>query len=163
MTKLEETVKYLSKNRYLVKHNDYYILTAKFNEAISGKDYGIVSCKSPQVKEPKDAEPNTDWTLVYATFILETVPVHSRGKEGPYQVNLYSKPGEQAFRKVIENGELTIAELAKRVRIYYMSDSGKYKVKIETFFVKELWRNVVITPEKSTRSEDGYTFSQPNL
>lgn len=160
---VQEHVVWLSKNGYVVKHKDFYLFTAKFNLAISGKDEGIVSCKTPRMRELSVAD-SVNWVLKFQLLIMEAgIPKYSSdGKGQSYQINGATKPGRELFQKVIESGELPYFTLRDRMKDYYHQNNGKYRVKVETYFEKEMWRDSG-TVDKKTRSNDGITITEPNL
>lgn len=158
---VQEHAVWLSRNGYTVKHKDFYLFTAKFNQAMSGKDEGIVSCKAPQMKAVQAGIKQVDWVKGFQDFIISArIPKYSSGKDGTYQVNGATKVGRELFQQALK--EIELVDLRIRMSEYYSQNNGKYRVKVETYFEKEMWRDTG-TAGKCTRSNDGATFSEPNL
>lgn len=159
---VQEHAAWLSKNGYLVKHQGGYIFTHKFNQAMYNRDEGIVSCKTPKMKEVLVDVVQVNWIKIFQDLIISAeVPKYSSDSKGQsYQINGATKPGREAFRDALLETDIT--NLRARMKDYYSQNNGKYRVKVETYFEKEMWRNAG-TVDKVTRSDDGTTITKPNL
>jgi hypothetical protein len=152
---LQECVKYLTENGYLVGMNNMPYLTRKFYKDLVDKDIGLSVVERPQVQileaaikprktvhvrgEDVDAA-KVNWSLLYSQFIIEAeIPrMGYSGRGSAYQLNLSTKPGKEAFKKVLLEGE-SYDSLLKKAKQYYTNT--QMPVKIENFLVKEIWRN----------------------
>jgi len=139
---LKEVVSWLAEEGYLVMHKNMYLLTAKFNREMTGKDIGIQVIDKPKVQQ---VEPKVDWVGMYQKLIIESgMPrMSDNGRGGQYQINAATKPGREAFKKAIQSGT-TYETLLERIKNYY-GETKSYLVKIEKFFVDEMWRNQTTT------------------
>jgi len=164
MITLKEAVQYMSDNGYLLKQKERYLLTSKFNKEMLGLDIGVTVVKREDivVKELTDPPKPIDWISEYQNFIIEAkVPRYSTNNKGePYETSRATKPGRDAFKKAME--KVSKADLIKAVQAYYAAGRGRYRVKIETFFVDEHWLSI-IQDNSDTRSHDGNTITIPNL
>lgn len=153
---IQECAKYMSANGYLAQLNGTPYLTSKFYKDVVALDIGLVivgrndiTVKEPGVKMKKPVtirggviteDKDVPWTTLYTQFIMEAeIPrVAYTGRGGSYQVNLSTKPGREAFRRAMLEGESYDSLLEKAKRYY---SSTQMPVKVENFFEKELWRN----------------------
>ena len=134
---LRKCIDSLAKDNYIVEHKGRYLFTSKFNKEISGLEIGIQTIENPVVKE---AEKKPNYLMEYLDLIDKAVPRTSdNGRGALYQINLATAPGRKAYIKAREEGE-TFESLLAATKAYY-SQSKSFLVKVEKFFVDELWRN----------------------
>lgn len=164
MTDLKEIVKYLIQNGYLIVQKERYLLTAKFNREMLGVDTGVQVLERAEVTVKEEPPVPIDWVAEYQNFIMEAkVPKYSSNAKGePYEINRATKPGRDAYKKAITAGYKK-EQLLLAVSQYYKEGNGRFRVKIETWFVDEHWRSMVTAPNNNTRSLDGTTITVPKL
>lgn len=153
---LKDCVKFLTDNGYLFGMNNLPYLSRKFYKEVVDKDIGldIVERRQTEVIEsmmkPKQLVVLPDgkltdvkavaWSSLYSKFILEAdIPrLAYSGKGDRYQLNLNTKKGVEAFKAALIEGE-SYDSLVDKARLYYKST--QMPVKVENFFVNEIWRN----------------------
>lgn len=147
---LKDVVSWLADNDYLVVHKSRYLLTAKFNQELTGENIGIQVIAKPEVKQ---TVPKLDWIADYQRLIIEAnIPrMSDNGKGGQYQINTATKPGREAFKKAVIGGA-TYEALLQALRNYYGTPKS-YLVKVEKFFVDELWRDQQTTQSNGARAK----------
>lgn len=154
MENLKEIVIWLVDNNYVVLHKNRYLFTTKFNQEMIGQDIGIKVVEHPVVQQEatKVAKTvdKTDWIALYQKLLMEAgVPAMSdNGRGGQYRVNTATKPGREAFKKAIQEGE-TYESLLGKLKNYY-GTTRSYQIKVEKFFVDEVWRSVTINQSSGT-------------
>jgi hypothetical protein len=116
---LQEMVRWMLENGYLVNIKGKYRVTSKFNKEITGKEEGVTPVAGALVVVEKAA--TGDWTQLYLQFIREAqVPAKGYDRSGrPYDLNKYSDPAMKAFRKMIEVEKIQYPVLVKSTMLYY--------------------------------------------
>lgn len=153
---LQDCVRFLTDNGYLLQMNGLPYLSQKFYKDVVDKDVGLRVVERSEVEVIESAlkpkKPVTlaggriadairlNWVELYAHFILAAdIPRMGFLSNGQsYSLRLATKDGREAFKKALIEGA-TYDGLLEKVKNYYQNTTTP--VKIENFFVKELWRN----------------------
>ncbi len=151
--KLKEVVAWLAEEGYIVVHKNRFLLTTKFNQEMLGLDIGVKVVENPTVQQVPTKKVNMDWISLYQKLVTEAnVPrMSDNGRGGQYQINSTTKPGREAFKKAIEEGE-TYESLLLKLKEYYGTPRS-YMIKVEKFFVDEVWRSTNINQSSGTISK----------
>jgi hypothetical protein len=141
---LPEVVQWLMQEGYILKVKNKYVVTAKFNKIMTGKETGVVLINNqPLVMEsvPAVVPKVVDWTAVYQQFIVEAeVPFKGEGKDGTYDLNRYSEPAMNAFKRMISKQGIVYEVLVKSTMLYYKTHK-RYPFTISRYIEEGLWRN----------------------
>jgi hypothetical protein len=149
---LKECMEDLISEGYVTEYKNRYLFTAKFNETVTGQRIGIEPPEPIKIKPPPK-KPAIDWIKKYQDLIIAAnIPrMSDNGRGDKYQINAATKPGRLAYKKAIEDGQ-TDEELLAALKVYYSSPRS-YQIKVEKFFVDEVWRGQTNNPINSTNIE----------
>lgn len=131
MTDLQSQVEAWKQQGYMVSHRGTLVLTQKFYEVLG---------QTPPVKAPGDYKEK------YLTFIKEVfgekrVRLPIGNGTGEYTVSDFSKPGLDAFQKVLKTPGMDYTRLVNTTKEFYL-DPRNSRPTITNYFVKELWVSV---------------------
>jgi hypothetical protein len=140
---LKETVHSLLENGYMMIVKGKYVVTAKFNKEMTGKEVGLIKLNNEPVVqeyEPLIIATPIDWPMRFMNFIVEAqVPTMGSGKDGTYDINKYSEPAMKAFKRMLEKDKVNYQLLVKSTMLYYKTHK-QFQKTISNYIADGLWR-----------------------